>query len=493
MMQILYGGNDVFSGISPVPLVSIESTNLQYGGKRWGNTKVITLQGTITGACNVFSDLVNKQKMLVSGFSQDFQNIVIMEDGTNVYEKDFVTIRSITFPNSKYYKIIPYTIVMNCFDSGEFWNFYGVTNPKREMTVEELANGQINVSYEVSAQGFNTSSQYNAIDNAISFVDGLTGISFIDVSLFTGFLNTGIPTPYCRVSLEKSINKEEGTYSAKQSYLYTPMPSGISSYQSTYQVSRYALYSVTGLKGEIIGCEGQSLSGLRAAVPTGIAGVSGNVLKMNISEDDKGNKITFDIEIGNDPEDDPYFEYDLSTKFNVIKGDGTVSLNGTVKSKRGNREQRLAKVRAFMPTLDEFYLSGICLTGYMEAGGLFPQFLRETSYSNYEDPDAAEIKVSFAMSDRQYYVDYSISLTPALPYYIVGTTCDSRVVVQDYNIYNFGTISIDAKVPSGETFAISGLYPTGYRILDSFSGLSNLGVYNFKQSFATYDYKFLKP
>lgn len=490
MVTILYDNQDVFSGVCPTPLVGITSNNLHFGGKRWGNTKTVTLNGTITGICNDFSDLINKQRTLLSGFQRDFRNLIIDEDGSTVYSQSFVTVASISFPNSRYVKVLPFIVTLNCFDSGEFWNYYGVTNPKREITVQEAANGEVNVSYEVSADGFNTDSTYNSIDNAIAFVDSLTGIPYIDVDLFSGYLGKEIPTPFCRINLEKNFDKINGRYSVRQNYLYTAMDSGVRSYSMTFSSNRYGPYDITGLKGEIIGCEDQDISGLRAIVPTGIPGATGNVYKYNIQEDGKNKKISFDIEVGNDPEDDVYFEYDVNTKIDVIKGFGTVSLNGAVKAKRGNREERLAKVLAF--GVDEFVCSGICVTGYMEAGGLYPQYLRETEYAKIIDPDAGEVRVTFAMSDRQFYAEYSISLSPAMPYYVVNTTCDSRVVVQDYNIYTNGTIGITATVPSGDTFDIGTLYPTGYRILESFSGINTLGVFNFKQTFATYDYKFFK-
>ena len=81
--KILYNGVDVFSGVSPTPFVSWGQENIEYGS-RWGATTSLSLLGQITGRCDDYNDLINKQNRLLSGFSQDFHSLSIIEDNTTM-------------------------------------------------------------------------------------------------------------------------------------------------------------------------------------------------------------------------------------------------------------------------------------------------------------------------------------------------------------------------------------------------------------------------
>ena len=82
--DLIYLRNIVVTEITdgfPTPYVSRTQDSLEYGN-RWGQGTTYSLDGQITGSN--FDDLINKQNILLSGFSRDYKNLDITEGGESI-------------------------------------------------------------------------------------------------------------------------------------------------------------------------------------------------------------------------------------------------------------------------------------------------------------------------------------------------------------------------------------------------------------------------
>jgi hypothetical protein len=165
-VKVLYGGKDVFSGICPAPYLFFEKEYIEYGSS-WGSKYAFSIEGQITGKLGpaAFYDLENKKNQLISGFLQDNQPISITEDGVKIFDSDICLIDNISFEESKYYALLPFSISASCYDSGSFSQNYGVLNPVDSWDFSEEKDGTVSLTHTVSAAGFNTSG-VAAVNNA---------------------------------------------------------------------------------------------------------------------------------------------------------------------------------------------------------------------------------------------------------------------------------------------------------------------------------------
>lgn len=157
----------------PTPFISRSQTMLEYGN-RWGQGTSFTLNGQINATG--FSDLLNKQNILLSGFSRDFKSLNITEDGENVagFPASNCKINNISFDANKYVNILDYSIDINTYDETLFSGTFGVLNPSDQISFQESQDGTISVSHQVSAQGFPANNK-SSIENAKDFVHSQTG------------------------------------------------------------------------------------------------------------------------------------------------------------------------------------------------------------------------------------------------------------------------------------------------------------------------------
>ena len=152
----------------PTPYVSRSQNMLEYGN-RWGQGTSYTLNGQITG--NNFDDLINKQNILLSGFSRDFKSLDITEDGESIagFPTKECKINSINFDGNKYASILDYSISIDAYDESLFSGTYGVIDPSNEISISENTNGEINIGHNISAVGIRANNK-SAIENAKDFV-----------------------------------------------------------------------------------------------------------------------------------------------------------------------------------------------------------------------------------------------------------------------------------------------------------------------------------
>ena len=209
-IQITY---DNFTFSDPIPFVSRNQEVINYAD-RFGQITKIVLQGQITGTCpNDFGQLITGQNKLISGFSRDFKQLNIVEDGKNLFNADSCIVRSINFDQSKYVKLLNYSIELDCYESGLFSGVYGIMDPTNEYTFTEGEDKSVAISHTVSAKGINTSTN-SAINNARNYVYSLTGY---DPNVLPINISNTNYTPLL-LSFSENLNRLNGTYSVQESY-----------------------------------------------------------------------------------------------------------------------------------------------------------------------------------------------------------------------------------------------------------------------------------
>jgi hypothetical protein len=171
MSLISYNGIDLF-GAQPSPFVSKDVDYIQ-AGERWAQAETITLNGQLTGCSE--ADLLDARAGILSKLTDNFKTLGISGVGTF----SGVRIQDISFEDSAYTNILPYSIPFLCYPSGSFSKFYGVLDPSDMLTYQENEDRTMDISRSITARGINTSDSYpgNAIDNAKAFVAAQTGIS----------------------------------------------------------------------------------------------------------------------------------------------------------------------------------------------------------------------------------------------------------------------------------------------------------------------------
>lgn len=162
--DFMFTGSEGF----PTPYISRNQTMLNYGN-RFGQLSEFTLNGQITG--NNFSDLINKQNILLSGFANSFKSLDITEDGESIagFPAKNCRVENISFDGNKYVSIIDYSISLNSFDQGIFSGYFGITEPIDQISFQESNDGSISVSHETSARGMSANGK-SSIENAKDFV-----------------------------------------------------------------------------------------------------------------------------------------------------------------------------------------------------------------------------------------------------------------------------------------------------------------------------------
>ena len=97
----------------PIPLMTYSEEMINYG-TRWGTHTSINLQGQLTG--RNYNELMNLEDQLVSKFSDDFRDFVIIEDGEGiVFSRPTCKVESIDFEEGTHAQIANYNIKLSSF------------------------------------------------------------------------------------------------------------------------------------------------------------------------------------------------------------------------------------------------------------------------------------------------------------------------------------------------------------------------------------------
>ena len=376
-----------FEGM-PTPYVTRNQEMVYYGKKSHAVT-TIQLNGSIIGTSgntNIINNLAPgygqnlntlsldlDRKQIISGFSQhDYGKLAIYENNTAYKIFENCIVKDISFDPVAYGKQ-EYSINLTCFEANTFKTMFGVVDPTNSISFNDNEDGTIEVSQEVSAKGFTTSSQ-SAIQYAEDFVDQTTGIDpsqiaprFITTGNFT-YSKTWNSTNLILKSVSKDINRIDGSCSASLEYVWQNEKiddvyiSGVTSKVSTSINSGIQSEFLTvDVNYQIKGNYNQAPDTLSTYTPTtgqlyrmasGALGSSTNTrlnqIPLNLTiEDNSFTKKTIDVEASYDNNMFPdffqqlgynvFFDYDVDVSTDDIRDASTVSLNGVIKGRGPNR------------------------------------------------------------------------------------------------------------------------------------------------------------
>lgn len=223
MSMITYNGLEVLSG-QVTPLISKTTSYNSQGDTRTLHQNNITLRGEITG-CGI-DELSSGRQLLIDTFSESFRNLYV--SGVDTFTG--VKIDSITFDETPYLQILPYSVSMTHYPSGGFLVAHGVEAPQNTWTYQEQEDQTVIINQSVSAKGVNTDfdqsglvsgSVGNALQNAINFVSGqMTGAWEIPRPYIIDTSNTNFK---CYLtSFSEDIDKLSNTVSVSRSFRTDP-------------------------------------------------------------------------------------------------------------------------------------------------------------------------------------------------------------------------------------------------------------------------------
>ena len=470
--KILYNGVDIFSGVSPTPFVSWGQENIEYGS-RWGATTSLSLIGQITGRCDDYNDLINKQNKLLSGFSQDFHSLSIIEDNTTMYDKPYAIIRGINFEQSNYVGIIPFTIDIDLYDQDYWSGYYGVLEPSDEISYEEDENGILNISRTISAKGFNTNSQ--SLENAKSWVLSRTGFSN---QILPFFIQNCYGISPCLNEFSERINRLVGEYEVTENYFVDLQRSGYGLVRYTVDInSGYedGLNNVS-IQGDITACKNITVSGLRSIYfgldlyslaaqnymeVANLIDLNSIYLTSGVTENAFAKKLEFNTSFNNDQSPIVWVDYAVD----IQRGEGesfyNVSLSATINS-RGTLSDRYARVlNYYNNNLNGYYLANTAFVASEYYNGT-PLALTANSESTEYDQYQGVITYNASwtnkpsnfnsLADLNYTINIIPSITQFLP--IPSLYCNGTYFIFDLGLTNRKEVSVNGSSIKKRNFGI---------------------------------------
>jgi hypothetical protein len=446
MVKIYYNNVDIFSGLAPTPFVGISDTPIRYQS-RWGVTEKVTLEGEITGQCETFQQLVDKQNALISGLSAQFKELKIVDESTVVFRVPIAKVNSVNFPSTKYSQLLPFTIEFDTFDSGKFSGFYGVLDPVNEFSFDRKNDKTVSLIHSVSAKGFQT--QNDPITNAYNYVSSLTGLGTAPTPLFI----SGFSSPILK-TVDEKINRFEGTYSVDETWVYDPelVGSGILRYavdlDSGFEdgITRVSIQgrieggkncTINDLRGRYSGISfnalaGEAYSGFAAGI------LNSYPLEYNFDESPDKREISFNVVYDDNPYPNPIV-VDTVQLNNSAQAPGVVSVEVSFKWRgncKCNNEYGWNQLKSAMASYN-FYSKAT--TKWAQYGNTTTLNPNPVSKSVTENKFNCEIIVKLGY-DELYdsipigidSIEYNISISPAIRQYSANPSiCEGQYVITD--------------------------------------------------------------
>ena len=447
----------------PTPYVNAAQQMIHYGS-RWGQSTAITLDGQITGENHDI--LVDYRTQIINNFNNNqFGRFVIKENNSEIYTKDVCKIESINFGSNTYSKILDYNISIRSYDPTLFTGTYGVLQPVNKIEYSEQEDGLIKITHSISAQGFNTSANYNnAFENAYNYVRSLTGLSKgtssaesltfpssgdVAADTVSGtamyFMPTGVSTPQeshpVQInSISESIDRFAGTYSVTENYTFDSRretPSGLT-YSPVINKSIDVKHDVKDdfktvnmdvtLLGGLSGYSGASWGANFSVdqlqeyakdhvIPnmadwaeslSNITGLHPSPVSTSVSVDRTNLKINSVFD--NNPlfsGGNAYFDYKVSVDKDYVTDIHTVKINGEIMA-RGNLKQKFHNAKSFFitglePNLNPYLasLASGVYTGII--GNCFEMNPKPENVNVNEDSINGTISISASFNDRDFF------------------------------------------------------------------------------------------
>jgi hypothetical protein len=232
MINVLYLGSNLFQGVAHTPLISVDQS-INYSNRFLSGYKKITLTGRLIRdpKCGTWKQYNDIQNILLERLKTNFGELKVFEkeDISGIerilFECKRAIFRSISFDESAYYNMVPFTIEFDCYD--DFLISTGVTNASDEISYNENDNRTISVTRNISATAVNANSTGTAIEYAKAFVENRINSSFNFPANGPRFANV-TDTNTVLLSVEKTVNRLSGEYSATLNFLCDPYNSSLS-------------------------------------------------------------------------------------------------------------------------------------------------------------------------------------------------------------------------------------------------------------------------
>jgi len=442
MVKVLYNGIDVFStNGAPTPFVAISDQMVNYA-QRWGVAKSITLNGMITGsACpsgGGYLSLLNSQSGIISAFSKDFQPLVIKDGNTVALSGSYIRVDSIDFDKAPYFSTLNFKVNLIYYPPELFTGTFGVTSPVSSIKYTEQPDRTVNISRSISAKGFNTSTtSNNALSNAISYVQSLTGTSNLVNPTFIPIFATSINTSGISLTnisprkISEAVNRMDGTYSVNIDYSIreTSQTSTVLNYTSDINFDESKGVYTVSLKGNLRGTQSQKISDVRNEFntyfkaynlalyilnsTTGYGSLNPNPQSINISENEEENIVDFSYSYTTDPEN-VKFDYSVSLNEDYLSDKTSIEFNSTLTAK-GPQGLRLAQLESYLA--NNFNIQSACHDYYVS---------NTTSNAFFNPiPQKYQIKRNLTSSNNSYSVSASFDNSPAPPPELAAIGCRS--------------------------------------------------------------------
>lgn len=435
MTKIYFNNQDVFSGLAPTPLVQLSEQPLRYG-HYWGTVETITLNGQLTGQCQTFQQLLDKQNNLISNFNQHFKKLEINENGNTVYFWPFAKVKSIDFDSSQYSQLLNFSIQLECYDSGKFSGTFGILEPKNTISYTQQDNGYIVVNHNCSAKGIvSNTSGTGALINAKNYVSSISGWNNISgfTPLFISGINNGTPI---LSELKENIDRFNNTYSLEEVWTYDPAFTGSGLFRYTTSISSGAEDGIItlDLNGQLEGGFNIPLSNLRnrfdsinkyslvsgSLIEFSTDSLNQNPISLNINENPLENTINFSFVYDNNPLSNPYVidETVINTNSN---GPSSISLKTTFKWRGACLCNNESGWNLLNSAAENYNYYARALTKWNQYGktsnlSSFPSSTSETkNKNNCEISIEKEFKeIVLPVPDELEYIDITMSVTPSI-------------------------------------------------------------------------------
>jgi len=474
-VKILYGEKDVFSGICPTPFMFFDKEYIE-NSSVWGSIYNIKFEGQITGRLGPtsFYDIENKKNKLISGFKDDNLKIKVIEDGSPVFSSDLCQVDSISFDESRYYGLLPFSMSLTCYDKLSFGQNYGVTNPQDSWDYSENEDGTLSLRHSVSAEGFNTDGS-SAIKSAKDWVAGKTGINNRIQPISFGSFSA---SDFLLDSFSEQIDRFNGKYSVEEVYKLDLLKSnnageGILRY--TIDVSRNVDDGITtvSIDGSVIGKKNVGLADmalLRAKfeaenffqVAADSATKSTQTAKLNnkpttrsVTENQNNSEISFSITYDDDPIPPGQAKciYSVQLSENLIKNIIDINIDAEIVCEKGDATIRWNAVKNYYASKFNGY--DLALKEYIRAG--YSKSFTSVPKSESISFDEFNNKISYSASWSDRYlpcpdvlisISEKVNVSPSLKVYTIQPSLKTNGA---HNVQDFGcasrasvSISIDA-------------------------------------------------
>jgi hypothetical protein len=476
-VSIFYNNADAFYP-QPIPFISIEKDNIYYS-EVWAAREIITLNGIVTGC--TMDKIVDAQKSILNSFNKNFQTLQITESDDNgysgiVFSRDNVEVNSISFPQNRWFGVMPYIISLSSYPSGMFSGVYGVLDPTDNWSYTEKENAEMEIVHTISCKGINTSNtDNNALNNSINWINQRTGNT---AGLFPIMISGVSQNNFTLISQAENINRFDGSYSVIETYINDLARNGYGVVRYTTSVESGNNLLTVNLNGSVIGGQRNIIAARNVFTGLNILAIATNSysnlfgevdlnpipLKQEIVEDSFNTKIDFSYIYDNSNYPQTYFDYsvDMDTSVNGLIN---ANIQGTIYSRGTNLLDKLQRCINYSQSVN---LYNLVLTFYnnFDTSSIVP--LNKIPISSGQDVNYSEGNVSLRASfnnqikesdilDRFNFVInfiprvYRVDSQPKLDGYgsysaiNLGYANRSRISIQGNAVVNLSFASIDGK------------------------------------------------